>query len=92
MFLFAIEFGTTRNANTACASLQHALLGSQGGPVGILLRSVRVFRRLMWLEVGSGKLALSHPARLSPPFASRGLPRRWTPVFGHRCPIQEREF
>jgi len=29
--------------------------------VGLLLRSVRVFRRFSWLEVGSVKVALSRP-------------------------------
>ena len=30
--------------------------------VGLLLRSVRVFRQFVWLEVGSVKVALSRPA------------------------------
>jgi len=30
--------------------------------VGLLLRSVRVFKQFPWLGVGSGKVALSHPA------------------------------
>ena len=30
--------------------------------MGLLLRSVRVFRQFTWLEVGSGKVALSRPA------------------------------
>jgi hypothetical protein len=31
--------------------------------VGLPLRGVRVFRHFAWLEVGSGKTALSHPSR-----------------------------
>src|SRR5215213_3767366 len=31
--------------------------------VGLLLRSVRVFRQFAWLEVGSVKVALSRPGR-----------------------------
>jgi hypothetical protein len=34
--------------------------------VGLLLRSVRVFRQFAWLEVGSGKVALSRPAHQYP--------------------------
>jgi hypothetical protein len=30
--------------------------------VGLLLRSVRVFEQFAWLEVDSGKMALSRPA------------------------------
>ncbi len=30
--------------------------------VGLLLRSVRVFRQFAWLEAGSVKMALSRPA------------------------------
>ena len=30
--------------------------------MGLLLRSVRVFRQFAWLEVGFGKVALSRPA------------------------------
>ena len=29
--------------------------------MGLLLRSVRVFRQFAWLEAGSGKVALSRP-------------------------------
>jgi hypothetical protein len=36
--------------------------GSQGGLVGLLPRSVRVFKHFVCLEVGSGKAARSHPA------------------------------
>ena len=31
--------------------------------VGLPLRGVRVFRQVLWLEVGSGKTALSRPAQ-----------------------------
>ena len=34
--------------------------------VGLLLRSVRVFRQVAWLEVGSGKMALSRPTHQYP--------------------------
>ncbi len=30
--------------------------------VGLPLRGVRVFKQFVWLEVGSGKMALSRPA------------------------------
>ena len=35
--------------NTVCTSLRHALSGSQGGLVGLLLRSVRVFEQVVRL-------------------------------------------
>jgi hypothetical protein len=41
--------------------LRHALSGSQGGLAGLPRRGVRVFEQFDWLEVGSGKLALSGP-------------------------------
>ena len=41
--------------------LRYAPSGSQGGLVGLLLRSVRVFGQFVWLEVGSAKVALAPP-------------------------------
>jgi hypothetical protein len=39
--------------------------------VGLPLRGVRVFEQFVWLEVGSGKMALSRPAH------QRVTPSRW---------------
>ena len=44
--------------------LRHALSGSQGGLVGV--DAFLVFGLFVWLEVGSGKMALSHPAHQYP--------------------------
>ena len=39
---------------------------ASAGVVGLLLRSVRVFRQFLWLGVGSGKVALPRPTHQYP--------------------------
>jgi hypothetical protein len=48
-----------QRANTACTRPPANNAGA------MVVRSLRVFKRFSWLEVGSGKLALSRPAHPS---------------------------
>ena len=48
--------------NTACTRTPAKYAGA--GVVGLLLRSVRIFKQYAWLKVGFGKMALSRPTHL----------------------------
>jgi hypothetical protein len=55
--------------------------------VGLLLRSVRVFRQFVWLEAGSVKAALSRPTdqRVTPTVGRR--PQKLVLVITFGCPV-----
>jgi hypothetical protein len=51
--------------NTAC-SVHPTLRQAQGPLVGLPLRGVRDFKRFLWLEIDSVKMALSRPTHQYP--------------------------